>query len=396
MEALKLARRYQVIDPLGSGGFGQTFKARDLYLPGNPLCVVKQLKPVVRDKATLATAKRLFDSEAETLYQLGSHSQIPGLLAHFEEENQFYLVQEFIDGEPLDQIIGRGKKLSETYVRQLLEDILQVLAFVHNHGVIHRDIKPANLMRRNQDNKIVLIDFGAVKQVHHQAANYHGQSQLTVAIGSPGYMPKEQLRGQPRFSSDVYAVGMIGLEALSGLFPKDLPTDSRTGEVCVVECQKVVAIEPDFAAILARMISDDFSHRYTTAQEALQAIAQLNAQLQQQADQDQTVFTPLSSPLQTQATVVNTTPAQTEKTELAASGSQTDKKKQKSASNLDNDFLSLCHQELAQFIGPFAQFMIEDALAINPQLTRQELIEILMEEIPNHQQAQEFQRRLKQ
>jgi serine/threonine-protein kinase len=103
MTETTLAGRYQVVRHLGGGGFGQTFLAQDTHLPGNPLCVVKQLKPKPSDPATLQVAKRLFDREAETLYRLGHHDRIPRLLAHFEQESQFYLVEEFIEGQPLDQ-----------------------------------------------------------------------------------------------------------------------------------------------------------------------------------------------------------------------------------------------------------------------------------------------------
>lgn len=185
-----LAGHYQIVRHLGSGGFGQTFLAKDSHLPGNPICVVKQLQPRVTDLATLEMAKRFFNREAETLYKLGGHDQIPRLLDHFEQDREFYLVQEFIEGQPLDQEITSGKQFTEASAIALMHDILQVLAKVHQQNVIHRDIKPANLIRRSRDSKIVLIDFGAVKEVSNQAANLHGQTSLTVATGSPGLYAK--------------------------------------------------------------------------------------------------------------------------------------------------------------------------------------------------------------
>ncbi|MEP0777935.1 protein kinase [Microcoleus sp. ZQ-A2] len=152
-----LAGHYQVIEPLGMGGFGQTFLAKDMHLPGNPLCVVKQLKPRDSDSATLTTAQRFFEREAEMLYRLGEHDQIPRLLAHFEQDGKFYLVQDYIEGQTLHQELAHREKLSEASVMRILQDILQVLTFVHQENVIHRDIKPANLIRRNRDGKIVLI-----------------------------------------------------------------------------------------------------------------------------------------------------------------------------------------------------------------------------------------------
>ncbi|MGK7875007.1 MAG: AAA-like domain-containing protein [Xenococcaceae cyanobacterium] len=269
-----LAGHYQVVEHLSEGGFGQTFLAIDNHLPGKPLCVVKQLKPRVRDLATLETAKRLFDCEAETLYKLGDHDQIPRLLAHFEQDEEFYLAQEFIEGEPLDKEITPGKQLSEAYVIELLQDILQVLAFVHEQNVIHRDIKPANLIRRSEDGKIVLIDFGAVKEVRTQVTNIHGQTSLTVAVGTPGYMPSEQKGFKPRFSSDVYAVGMVCLQALSGLSPEQLPQDSQC-EYCCATFRDRAPVSPGLAAILDKMVRYDYRQRYGTATEALQALEQL-------------------------------------------------------------------------------------------------------------------------
>ncbi len=274
METL-LASHYQILKHLGGGGFGQTFLAQDTHLPGNALCVVKQFQPRVSDPTTLETAKRLFDREAQTLYRLGDHDQIPRLLAHFEQEDEFYLVQEFIDGQPLDQEFANRDKLDEASVRVLLRDTLQVLAFVHKQHVIHRDIKPANLIRRRRDGKIVLIDFGAVKEVSTQAAYSHGQTSITVAIGSPGYMPSEQQAFKPHFSSDIYAVGMVCLQALTGLNPRALPHDSRTGEYCCAVLGDRISVSPSFAAILDKMVRYDYRQRYKDATEALQALEQL-------------------------------------------------------------------------------------------------------------------------
>ncbi|NEQ65437.1 MAG: protein kinase [Symploca sp. SIO2D2] len=290
-----LAGHYQIVKPLGSGGFGQTFLARDNHLPGNPLCVVKQLKPRVNDAATLEVAKRLFDREAQTLYKLGSHDQIPHLLAHFEQNEEFYLVQDFIEGQLLNQELIPGQQLMETYVIELLQDILQVLSFVHQHQVIHRDIKPANLIRRSQDGKIVLIDFGAVKEVSSQVGNSWGNTSLTVAVGSPGYMPSEQLAFRPHLSSDIYAVGMICLKALTGLSPREqeIPTNS-CGEYCCAAFQDIAPVSPGLATILDKMVRYDYRHRYATATEALQALEQLQSKTQV-SHATTTIFTPNAS-----------------------------------------------------------------------------------------------------
>ncbi|PZO44467.1 MAG: hypothetical protein DCF19_01565 [Pseudanabaena frigida] len=227
-----LKNRYKILQVIGSGGFGDTYLAQDIDLPGHPACVVKQLKPKDTSSNILPIAKSLFEREAEYLYKLGNaHSQIPKLYAHFEENREFFLVQEFIDGHSLAEEILVGQKLSEPATINLLLEILEVLAFVHQHNAIHRDIKLANLMRRRQDGKIVLIDFGAVKDISVLGTDSQGNTNVTVSIGSPGYMPSEQARGKPRLSSDVYAVGMIGIQALTGITPDSLQEDANTGEI---------------------------------------------------------------------------------------------------------------------------------------------------------------------
>lgn len=266
-----LDQRYQVIEPLGIGGFGQTYKAKDTRRPGNPTCVVKHLKPASSDPNYLQTARRLFNSEAETLEQLGNHDQIPRLLAYFEEAQEFYLVQEFIVGHLLNIELHPGKSWTENQVIGLLQDVLKILAFVHSYGVIHRDLKPENLIRRD-DGKLVLIDFGAVKQVRTVTAT-PGLSNATVAVGTPGYMPREQILGNPQPSSDIYSLGIIAIQALTGLHPTQLPEDSRTREI---SWQQQMQVSPGLAAILNKMVRYDYRERYQSANEALNAIAQLN------------------------------------------------------------------------------------------------------------------------
>ena len=155
------------------------------------------------------------------LGKLGSHDQIPRLLAHIEENQQFYLVQEYIDGQELSEEITPGKQWSEDPTIALLQDILEVLVWVQENKAIHRDLKPANIMRR-RDGKIVLIDFGAVKEIGSQILNSQGQVPSTMIIGTPGYMPIEQFNCSPSLCSDIYAVGMIAIQALTGISPTNL------------------------------------------------------------------------------------------------------------------------------------------------------------------------------
>lgn len=266
--------RYQVNQVLGAGGFGRTYLAQDTRRPGNPICVVKHLQPANRDPNFLETARRLFNSEAETLEVLGNHNQIPRLLAYFEEDQEFYLVQEYIEGHPLSKELTPGQPWDQTGVVALLQELLEVLDFVHNHGVIHRDIKPDNLIRRNLDKKLVLLDFGAVKQIRTQLANPQGQMSNTVAVGTPGYMSSEQALGQPRPTSDIYALGIIAIQAITGRMPAELQEDLNTGELI---WQDLAPVTPGLKHILTRMVRYHFKDRYQSATEALQAVRSLIA-----------------------------------------------------------------------------------------------------------------------
>ncbi|MDJ0735433.1 MAG: protein kinase [Nostocaceae cyanobacterium] len=269
MQGQIVGGRYRIIRQIGRGGFGVTFLAEDTKRPGNPPCVVKQFQPVRTDPYTLRVGKILFDREAENLEELGNHDQIPRLLAHFEEKQQFYLVQEFIEGHDLTHEIDPGKKLSEAEVIKLLIDILEVLAFVHQKDRIHRDIKPSNIMRRKSDGKIVLIDFGAVKQVAGVQGNQHGYTAFTRHIGTPDYMPSEQTQGNPQFCSDIYALGIIAIQALTGLSSRDIEPDKTTGEI---EWQNNFKVSSKLANVINKMVRYDFRQRYQSGEEALQAV----------------------------------------------------------------------------------------------------------------------------
>ena len=260
-----LASRYQLIQPLVAGGFGQTFLAKDTHLPGHPHCVVKKLEPASNDSNFLAIARRLFNSEAEALQKVGVHAQIPALLAYFEQDKEFYLVQEFIQGKTLKEALSPGTCWQESEVITLLQDCLGVLDFVHSHGVIHRDIKPANLMLRQEDGKVVLLDFGAVKQI---SVDQTQVATPTVAIGTQGYMPDEQLGGRPNFTSDLYALGMIGIQALTGIEPASLPR----GDDDEIVWHPQATVRPELIAVLSQMICRDYRQRYQCAKEVLEVL----------------------------------------------------------------------------------------------------------------------------
>ncbi|PZU94027.1 MAG: hypothetical protein DCE90_15460 [Pseudanabaena sp.] len=262
---------YQVIERLGGGGFGETYLSQDLHLPDRPRRVIKRLSPRIQEASVLQISRRLFETEAQVLYRLGTHPQIPQLFAHFEELAEFYLVQEYIDGKDLGHELLRGKIWEQFTVANLLQSLLSVLDFVHQNNVIHRDIKPENIIRR-RDGQLFLIDFGVVKEIATSSTIVIDQpisSNYTVGIGTPGYMPSEQAHGEPKFASDIYAIGMIGIQALTGIIPSHLGKDDNLE---ILWRQHAPKVYPEFADILSNMVKFDFRQRYATAIAAYTAI----------------------------------------------------------------------------------------------------------------------------
>ena len=291
-----LAGHYKVLRALGEGGLAKTYIVEDLHRPGHPQCAVKYLKPASNDPDFLPTARRLFKEEAENLEVLGEHDQIPRLLAYFEENQEFYLVQEFIEGHTLDKELPPGVRWTESKIIAFLQDVLPILEFVHSYKVIHRDIKPNNLIRRDRDDRLVLIDFGAVKKIRNPGTSLQtSHSPLTISIGTEGYMPTEQVRGKPRFNSDIYALGIIAIQAATGMDPLKLQVldDDKTGELL---WRDYANVSDGLAAILNKMVSYHFKDRYQSATEIIQALAALTSPSQAPISEEtnpSTVSTPI-------------------------------------------------------------------------------------------------------
>lgn len=266
--------RYQVVKILNQGIFCKTYIARDISITDYPTCVVKHFLPSDRIALPIKTRRRLFTREVEALMKLDNYEYVPHLLNHFEEHQEFYLVQEFINGHSLSAELHPGKRWSETKVIELLKEVLNILIFVHAQGLIHRDVKPSNIMRRKRDNRLVLIDFGAVKPMWNELVkNQTHIDNTTVAIGTPGYMPYEQHQGKPVPNSDIYALGMIGIQALTGIHPVQLPKDPETGEIV---WQHLVRINKRLASVINKMVCYHSQNRYKSAIVALAALMRLN------------------------------------------------------------------------------------------------------------------------
>ncbi|WP_407897302.1 protein kinase domain-containing protein [Scytonema sp. NUACC26] len=268
---LLMRDRYRIMKALGQGGFGATFLAEDRALPGEPSCVIKQLRPSGTAPHILQMARELFEREAVTLGRIGNHPHVPRLLDYFEDREQFYLVQEYINGPTLQQEIKRNGVYSEAGVKQFLSELLPLLQYIHERKVIHRDIKPANIIRRSQDCRLVLIDFGAVKNQVQTLTNQTEQTALTAyAIGTPGFAPPEQMAMRPVFASDIYALGVTCIYLLTGKSPKDIDYNPTTGEM---QWEKLVYISDHLTEVLRKMLEVSVRNRYQTAEEVLRALA---------------------------------------------------------------------------------------------------------------------------
>ncbi|MDJ0582557.1 serine/threonine-protein kinase [Crocosphaera sp.] len=255
-----IASRFKIISLKNRGEFGNTYIGEDLQLNNQP-CFIKQLKLNSNPRI-----KRNFDRETGALYQLGWHCQIPGLLAHFEDENGYFLAHQFIPGSPLsDKLLEENisKPWSEDKVINLVGTILNILEFVHQRNIIHRDIKPSNLIE-TPDGDIVLINFGSIKQLD--------ANNKRTFIGTPGYAAPEQLHGIPRQCSDIFSLGIMGIQALTGVPPTDFNINAQTGEILWPE---TVSVSDKFAGILKKMVQFNFQKRYQSVSKVVKDFANL-------------------------------------------------------------------------------------------------------------------------
>lgn len=270
-----LQARYQILQSLGAGVFGQTYLAVDIQYPHTPKCVVKQLKVNNLHPSYLDTIRLRFLTETSTLRLLGNHEQIPEFIACFEENERFYLVQEYIAGHSLSAELPISQQWgclwAEEEVTVFLEDALGILEFVHSQGVIHCDIKPENIIRRAVNGKLVLIDFGSI-----QSINFGMDADLSIyqaPTTSLGYIPPEQFIGQTQPNSDIYALGMIAIQALTGLEPLQLKVDPLTNEIIWRSADTPVS---DYlAAILSQMIRYNYQERFQSAADVLRVLRQM-------------------------------------------------------------------------------------------------------------------------
>ncbi len=266
---LLLKERYHLLHSIGHGGFGITFLAVDEHLPDKPRCVIKQFCFPEENRENFLKAVALFRQEAVRLNEL-QHPQIPKLLGYFELENRLYLVQELIVGQTLAEELQQGV-FNEQQIWDILKDLTPVLQFIHSRKVIHRDIKPANIMRRctpgEKRGDLVLIDFGVAKRITATALLHTG-----TTIGSPEYMPPEQIRGKALPASDLYSLGVTCIHLLTGISPFDLFDISSDRWIWRDYLPSGTKIDTRLGQILDRLLQNAVSQRYKSAVEVMQAL----------------------------------------------------------------------------------------------------------------------------
>jgi len=262
-----IARRYEVIKNVGSGGFGETFLAKDTQMPSGKQVVVKRLKPVNENNISMTLIQGLFEREAKVLEELGQNSsQIPSLYAYFVEDDQFYLVQEYIEGKSLAEL----GVINCSQCESILSSLLNTLKYVHGNNIIHRDIKPENVIIRDSDRLPVLIDFGAVKESMGAVSLSSGSTVSSVIVGTRGFIPPEQSLGRTVFSSDLYALALTMIYSLTGKYPIEIPSNQITGEL---DWQSLIPnLSPNLRIVLEKATKMDISNRYPTAQAMYEAL----------------------------------------------------------------------------------------------------------------------------
>ena len=268
-----LRERYSLVQRLSVTRRMQTFLAQDLHAPGHPECIVKQLHVPAERFTELSAVRKLFQTEANGLSRLETHDCIPQLLAHFEEEGEFYFVQEKIDGHSLAEELASPVPWSDQKVVALLNDLLSTLEHLHKNRVVHLNLQPSTLIRRGEDARLAMVSSGAFQQASAQVIAPGPGIGTPPLFNTSPYMPDEQIAGHPDPSSDIYAIGLIAIQALTGRRPEDIQAHPQTRELYWHSLASLR--HPDLLALLDSLVRYNYRTRCQTASDALAALSAL-------------------------------------------------------------------------------------------------------------------------
>jgi serine/threonine protein kinase len=341
-----LDNRYLIKDVLGRGGLGRTYLVYDSYRFNEP-CVLKEFAPV-GGLDRLDKLRSLFKREGRILYEL-DHPQIPKFFACFEDRERLFLVQEYIEGKTYSQLrqerLKQRKTFSEGEIQQWLKDILPVLDYIHQRGIVHRDISPDNIMLSDREQIPILIDFGVGKQFLEtiNSSSASTASEQTV-VGKVGYAPYEQMiLGRSSPQSDLYALGVTAIVLLTGKDPNELfDLDSWEWQWSI----KLKLSKP-FVQIIDRMVVDRLENRYQSAQEVLDALKKLEVKSTKQNVSNSSK---------------NRSPSTTIVDPTVKSFSNINRYSTKDTQSLSQDFIDRCKTQLTYCIGPIAELIISEIL----------------------------------
>jgi outer membrane protein assembly factor BamB/tRNA A-37 threonylcarbamoyl transferase component Bud32 len=259
-----LEERYLILGMLGSGGMSSVYKGRDLHFPNvTKLVAIKEMVNLIADQSMYEMVVRNFEREADLLATL-SHPAIPTIYDNFTHKNRSYLVMEFIDGSDLEAILSEtGGPVGEDRVVSWAIELCDVLSYLHSQHpqpVIFRDMKPSNVMIDHHSH-IRLIDFGI--------ARVFQPGQKGTMIGTEGYSPPEQYRGEASPAGDIYALGATLHHLLTGRDPRIEPPFSFA-ERPISELNPLVS--PELEEVINISLQYDPKDRYPTASAMKEAL----------------------------------------------------------------------------------------------------------------------------
>ncbi len=412
--------RYLIQKVLGQGGLGRTYLAFDTRR-FNEACVLKEFAPSGSGKHSIQKSRALFKREAEILYHV-QHPQIPDFLACFEDDGRLFLVQEYVNGKTYSDLLKarrlRNAVFSEQEVIDWLNHLLPVLHYIHECGIIHRDISPDNIMLPVNNHLPVLIDFGVGKQIveSSQFADGNGEGEeisyvgKMSLVGKVGYAPHEQIRlGVCSPSSDLYALGVTAVVLLTCKDPSSLMNQYSLQW----EWRTRANVSPAFGSIIDKMLADTPVNRYQTAPEVSADLAALgnvtvtavdgpangagNASgsppgaFAEGLDFPTTTLEP-SPPLPTMISPAASAPVSPPSFSPPPPPPQTNFSRP--TGSLSPAFIEQCQQKLAEYIGPMAAFVVDEAIALHRPQSPSTLVEALLPEIPSSEEAIAFRNHL--